>query len=95
MRSESRIATIEASEILQGVAGLWVHRFQVRYDAMTAEIALDQTELIMTADGDSLVLALEGDERSALDAAKAAVETHVRRVAKGVDIRDFNWVDEP
>jgi len=81
LEAEARIATEEASRYLTELALAWVHTYPVRYDAITAEVALPGGELVMTADGDSLSLRLVGSEANAFDAAKATVAEHVDRAA--------------
>lgn len=80
--AEARIATYEASQYLGKIAEAWVHTYAVRYDALTAEIALPGAELVMTADGDSLTMRLTSSDESAFEAAKASVAGHVDRVAE-------------
>ena len=82
IEAEARIATIESSRYLTRLAEAWVHTYQVRYDALTAEIQLPGGELILTADGDSLSLRLVGKDRERFDATKQSVATLVDRVAE-------------
>jgi len=81
LEAEARIATNEASRYLTEVALAWVHTYPVRYDAMTAEVALPGGELVMTADGDSLTLRLVGEEGEAFESAKTMIAEHVDRAA--------------
>jgi len=81
LEAEARIATTEASRYLTEVALAWVHTYPVRYDAITAEVALPGGELVMTADGDSLSLRLVGEEGAAFEAAKTTIAEHVDRAA--------------
>jgi len=81
VEAEARIATNEASRLLTAVALAWVHTYPVRYDAITAEVALPGGELVMTADGDSLSLRLVGQQGEEFEAAKAAIAKHVDRAA--------------
>ena len=82
LEAEARIATVEASRYLTGIAEAWVHTYPVRYDTLTAEIELPGGELVMTADGDSLSLRLIGSDRKRFDATKESVAKHVDRVAE-------------
>jgi hypothetical protein len=79
--AEARIATTEASRYLTELALAWVHTYPVRYDAITAEVALPGGQLVMTADGDSLALRLVGSAGSEFEAAKDMIARHVDRVA--------------
>jgi hypothetical protein len=79
--AEARIATLEASRYLIEVAEGWNHSYPVRYDPLTGEVQLPSGELVMTADGDSLTLRLVGSDADRFEALKAAVATHVDRVA--------------
>ena len=81
LEAEARIATNDASRYLTELALAWVHTYPVRYDAITAEVALPGGELVMTADGDSLSLRLAGPEPESFEAAKAIVAEHVDRAA--------------
>ena len=81
LEAEARIATNEGSRLLTELALAWVHTYPVRYDAITAEVELPGSELVMTADGDSVSLRLAGPAGEEFEAAKAMIASHVDRVA--------------
>ena len=95
LEAEARIATLTASALLNKLALAWVHTFPVRYDAMTAEVALPGGVLVLTADGDSLSLRLVGREEAAFEAAKATIAEHVDRAAGRVSDVRCVWHDVP
>lgn len=95
LEAEARIATTESSRYLTELAEAWVHTYAVRYDALTAEVALPGVELAMTADGDSLSLRLAGSDEGHFEAAKQSVARHVDRIAmRDTGVRCL-WRDVP
>lgn len=86
---EARIATLDSSGLLQALAMGWVHRYPVRYDTLTAEVAIDGCEFVMTADGDSLTLRIAGSTTEAVELVQRAVELHLDRA--GVDRGPFHY----
>lgn len=90
IETQARLAVLNASEILETVATNWMHRFPVRYDALTAEVHFENATLILTADSDYLSLAISANTEEAMKIARQAVENHVDRAAGGATLK-FYW----
>lgn len=89
--AEARLATIQASRILHNLAEVWGRRFPVRADALTAEVSLDEVELAMTADGDSLAIRLASRDRASFEEAMANVSRHLGREMGEGNFTLCNW----
>ena len=79
--SHGRAETASARRYLSQLCKHWSHRFEVRFDETSGEIALPSGPCRLKAEPDGLEIALEAEDASQLDRMEQVVADHLKRFA--------------
>jgi uncharacterized protein len=79
--STVQIQTADPSRLIRRLCKHWSHKFEVNYDDQQGQIALGETQCVLTAGEGSLTARLKTEDQTQLERMETVVADHLQRMS--------------